>query len=237
MDIAIYNSFILHKELFKINQEPIETKLLTHKTFREQLAKEMLEFAEGTEATTSTTPPPPITCMPAFFDSKTRVRKHCKRCHDAGTPRVKTSVFCRKCKVPLCLSSKKNSFQLWHDECNAQQCKKFAFYRNTSRNYFCIVLFHVGKSGPFGPIIQLLCVVILHNTSCKIIYTVLPKVFTPPPPPLQLEQLQLFSIFILVHSDGVELCHVGGPLKLFVLKCLLHVIRMVRRPVTHILTF
>lgn len=47
VDIAVCNSFILHKEVFKINQGPNETKLLTHKTFREQLAKEMLEYAEG----------------------------------------------------------------------------------------------------------------------------------------------------------------------------------------------
>ncbi|KAG7219363.1 hypothetical protein INR49_019095 [Caranx melampygus] len=114
VDIAVVNSFLLHMELFKIRQDPAQTKPLTQKTFRERLAKEMLEFAEGSEATTP--PPPPTTCMPAFFNrEETRARKHCKRCYDAGTPRVKTAVFCRRCKVPLCLSSKKNCFQLWHD--------------------------------------------------------------------------------------------------------------------------
>uniref|UniRef100_A0A3Q1HBI0 Uncharacterized protein n=1 Tax=Anabas testudineus TaxID=64144 RepID=A0A3Q1HBI0_ANATE len=117
VDIAVTNSYFLHKELFKFNQGPTQKKPLTHKTFREQLVKELLEFAEGSAATPPPPPPPPnTTCMPATFDSEEgRARKHCKRCHDAGAPRVKTAVYCRECRVPLCLSSKKNCFQLWHD--------------------------------------------------------------------------------------------------------------------------
>ncbi|XP_026161494.1 piggyBac transposable element-derived protein 4-like isoform X2 [Mastacembelus armatus] len=108
LDIAVVNSYLLHKELFEIKQDPTQAKPLIHKAFREQLAKEMLVFAERPAAT-----PPLTTCMPIFFDSE--ARKHCKRCKDAGTPRVKTAVYCRKCNVPLCLSSKRNCFQEWHD--------------------------------------------------------------------------------------------------------------------------
>ncbi|KAM6950392.1 piggyBac transposable element-derived protein 4-like [Lycodopsis pacificus] len=119
VDIAVVNSYLLHKELFKLRQDPTQTEPFTHKAFREQLAMEMLEFAEGSAApstTTTTTTYPSPTCMPMFFDSEeSRVRKYCKRCQDAGLLRVKTSTCCRKCKVPLCLTSKKNCFQLWHD--------------------------------------------------------------------------------------------------------------------------
>uniref|UniRef100_A0A667XQU2 PiggyBac transposable element-derived protein domain-containing protein n=2 Tax=Myripristis murdjan TaxID=586833 RepID=A0A667XQU2_9TELE len=115
VDIAVVNSFLLHKELLKL-RNPTQTKPHTQKTFREQLLKEMLEFAESSAAS-----PQPAsthsTCMPLYYASEDsdRVRKHCKRCFDAGMPRVKTAAYCRKCQVPLCLSAKKNCFQLWHD--------------------------------------------------------------------------------------------------------------------------
>ncbi|XP_068566992.1 piggyBac transposable element-derived protein 4-like isoform X2 [Cebidichthys violaceus] len=112
MDIAIVNSFLLHKELFKLRQDPTQTKPYTHKTFREQLAKEMLEFGGGS-ADTELSKPPSTTCMPMFLEHD--CRKYCKRCSDAGMSRVKTMTYCRKCTVPLCLTSKKNCFQLWHD--------------------------------------------------------------------------------------------------------------------------
>lgn len=114
LDITVVNSFLFHKELFKFRQDPTQTKPLTNKIFREQLAKEMLEFAEG--SATSVPPPLATTCMIAFFDSEeTRDRMHCKSCHDAGINSVRTAVYCRRCKVHLCLSSKKNCFQLWND--------------------------------------------------------------------------------------------------------------------------
>ncbi|XP_031729806.1 M-phase phosphoprotein 8 isoform X2 [Anarrhichthys ocellatus] len=118
VDIAAVNSYLLHKELFKLRQDPTQTKPFTHKTFREQLAKEMLEFAEGSAATPPPPrpPPPSTTCMPMVFDcEESRIRRLCKRCRDAGRPKMKTAVYCRRCKVPLCLTSKKNCFQLWHD--------------------------------------------------------------------------------------------------------------------------
>ncbi|CAL8324738.1 unnamed protein product [Merluccius merluccius] len=112
--MGVVNSFLLHKELLKL-RNPTQTKPHTQKSFREQLLKEMLVFAEGSAAT----PPPastPTTCMPLYYASDdSRIRKHCKWCLNAGIPRVKTSVYCRKCQVSLCLTAKKNCFQLWHD--------------------------------------------------------------------------------------------------------------------------
>ncbi|KAM6911587.1 piggyBac transposable element-derived protein 4-like [Lycodopsis pacificus] len=115
VDIATVNSYLLHKELFKLRQDPTQTKPITHKVFMEQLAKELLEFA-GSSAVT--TPPPASSstiCLPMFYENEgTRVRKFCKRCHDTGMPRVKTSSYCSRCNVPLCLNPKNNCFQLWH---------------------------------------------------------------------------------------------------------------------------
>ena len=69
--------------------------------------------------TAAATPPPasaPTTCMPIYYASEDKqIRKHCKRCLNAGIPRVKTAVYCRKCQVPLCLSAKNNCFKRWHD--------------------------------------------------------------------------------------------------------------------------
>lgn len=114
------NSYLLYKGLFKLRGFVRVGSSLTHKTFREKLAKDLLELSESSAAAPADTPPPPTpkTCMPVFYASAgdSRTRKHCKRCHDAGQARVKTAVHCRKCNVPLCFTSTKNCFQLWHDE-------------------------------------------------------------------------------------------------------------------------
>lgn len=111
IDVAVVNSFLLHKELCKTRK----WKPRTQKIFRESLAKEMLDFGAGS----APPQPPPVTCMPMFFgpqdidgDDK---RKYCQRCHDAGQRRVKTRVYCRKCHVPLCFVKDKNCFVKWHD--------------------------------------------------------------------------------------------------------------------------
>uniref|UniRef100_A0A665W4C0 PiggyBac transposable element-derived protein domain-containing protein n=1 Tax=Echeneis naucrates TaxID=173247 RepID=A0A665W4C0_ECHNA len=108
MDIAVVNSYLLHKELHKLRNDQTQTKPFTHKAFREQLAKEMLEFVGATV----TPPPPSTTCVPLFFEG---LRKYCKRCFKDGKPRVKTNIYCRGCQVPLCLTQKKNCFRQWHD--------------------------------------------------------------------------------------------------------------------------
>ncbi|XP_033946331.1 squamous cell carcinoma antigen recognized by T-cells 3 isoform X1 [Pseudochaenichthys georgianus] len=114
MDISLMNSFVLHKELYKMRNYPSSMKPHTQKSFREQLAAEMLEFAEGSAATPS---PPPLACMPMYYgEDGTQSRKYCRKCYDSGILRVKTPVFCIKCQVPLCLTSKRNCYQEWHDQ-------------------------------------------------------------------------------------------------------------------------
>lgn len=111
MDVAVANSFILHKKLFEIKTEPTTTKPLDQRTFREQLAAEMLEIFD----TAPPPSPPQMTCMPLYYGrDASNTRKYCKRCHKASILRVKTSSYCRKCQIPLCLTSKKNCFQMWH---------------------------------------------------------------------------------------------------------------------------
>ncbi|KAI9516967.1 hypothetical protein NQZ68_011444 [Dissostichus eleginoides] len=111
MDNAVVNSFLLHKELYKIRGDPSRTKPHTQKTFREQLAAEMLEYAEGFAPPP---PPPPLTCGPMSYGEDASIRKYCRNCHDAGNKRVKTPWHCVKCQVPLCMTVKKNCYQEWH---------------------------------------------------------------------------------------------------------------------------
>ncbi|XP_039503935.1 piggyBac transposable element-derived protein 4-like [Pimephales promelas] len=116
IDIAVVNSFLLHKELFKMRKEPTLTKPLTQKIFRERLAAEMLSFAEASAPPPPPPPPPQPTCMPMYYGGDaTQARRYCRRCQEAGWQRVKTPIHCRKCQVPLCLTSRKNCFQEWHD--------------------------------------------------------------------------------------------------------------------------
>ena len=37
-----------------------------------------------------------------------------KRSATSGKKKVKTAVYCRKCEVPLCFTSKKNCYEEWH---------------------------------------------------------------------------------------------------------------------------
>uniref|UniRef100_A0A3Q2W9V5 Laccase domain-containing protein 1-like n=1 Tax=Haplochromis burtoni TaxID=8153 RepID=A0A3Q2W9V5_HAPBU len=90
--------FILHKEICRSQgQEPV-----TQKKFWEHLAVEMLSFAVGSAPAA---PSPTLTCMPRYYGSDaTQSRRYCRRCLDAGIPRVKTPIYCRACNVPLCLT-------------------------------------------------------------------------------------------------------------------------------------
>ncbi|XP_034073284.1 piggyBac transposable element-derived protein 4-like [Gymnodraco acuticeps] len=109
LEISVVNSFLLHEELLKVSSDPGRTKPHTLKSFRERLAADMLEFAEGCAA------PSLLKCMPMFYgEDGTQSRRYCRRCHDAGYKRVKTPVYCSKCLVPLCLTAKKNCYMEWH---------------------------------------------------------------------------------------------------------------------------
>lgn len=103
LDIAIVNSFILHKE------QMIAKSLLplTQKTFREKLMKELLEAAQP--ETNPQQPEPSQMCMPAYWqEDANQGRKRCLRCH------AKTPVYCTKCNVSLCFVPSRNCFQYWH---------------------------------------------------------------------------------------------------------------------------
>ncbi|KAL7382417.1 hypothetical protein ABVT39_021878 [Epinephelus coioides] len=113
MDIAVVNSFLLHKELHKKKNDSVVKKPLSQKRFREKLAAEMLWYAKDSAPPTST----PAACMPAYFgDNGTESRKYCKRCQDAGIKRMKTPVYCMKCQVPLCFNARRNCFKDWHNK-------------------------------------------------------------------------------------------------------------------------
>ncbi|XP_010904115.1 uncharacterized protein LOC105031411 isoform X10 [Esox lucius] len=42
-------------------------------------------------------------------------RKHCRHCLNNKIPRVKTSIFCPRCQVPLCFTPKRDCFKKYHD--------------------------------------------------------------------------------------------------------------------------
>ncbi|CAB1354041.1 unnamed protein product [Coregonus sp. 'balchen'] len=100
-----YKTFLFHFVDIAVNNP---TKPYTHKKFREKLLTEMVSFAKQSEPQT---PPRPTSCMPEYYAK----RKNCRRCLDVGIPKVKTPVYCRKCQVPLCLTSKRNCFKDWHN--------------------------------------------------------------------------------------------------------------------------
>ncbi|XP_055006442.1 piggyBac transposable element-derived protein 4-like [Boleophthalmus pectinirostris] len=110
LDIVIVNSHILYRETEKTLATG--TKILTQKKFREALCEQLVEYAKSSVPAVPVTPS--VTCMPTYYPGSTR--KYCRRCFDAGEKRVKTAVHCRKCQVPLCLTSQKNCFTIWHDE-------------------------------------------------------------------------------------------------------------------------
>ncbi|XP_044024992.1 piggyBac transposable element-derived protein 4-like isoform X3 [Siniperca chuatsi] len=118
MDIAVVNSFLLHKELYKKKNDPTSKRPFTQKRFREKLAADMLEFAKASAPPPPPPPPPPATsCMPAYYgDDGSQSRRYCKRCQDAGIKRMKTPVYCMRCEVSLCLTSKRNCFRDWHNK-------------------------------------------------------------------------------------------------------------------------
>jgi len=111
VDIAVVNSYLLHKELLKLRQDPAQTK-----AFTEHLAKEMLAFVgcpvDGSLLSTVSNSPK---CLPNMYEG-VRSRQYCKRCRENGMPRVKTLTYCLKCAIPLCYSTKRNCFLLWHNE-------------------------------------------------------------------------------------------------------------------------
>ncbi|KAM9451078.1 piggyBac transposable element-derived protein 4-like [Clarias gariepinus] len=123
IEIAVINSYILHKELALEKQG----KPLTQKHFREVLCQELAALCSKDSATFKTPknnlsplPQPheerkPQGCFPVrmYLDSskmKSQWKKTCMHCHSGET------VFkCRSCDVPLCITMDRMCFTDWHD--------------------------------------------------------------------------------------------------------------------------
>ncbi|ROL41880.1 PiggyBac transposable element-derived protein 4 [Anabarilius grahami] len=59
-------------------------------------------------------------CCPEYFGSDARSgRRVCALCKLSGL-KVKTSVYCTKCSVPLCLVASRNCFRKWHTDGHTQ---------------------------------------------------------------------------------------------------------------------
>uniref|UniRef100_A0A9J7YQX3 PiggyBac transposable element-derived protein domain-containing protein n=1 Tax=Cyprinus carpio carpio TaxID=630221 RepID=A0A9J7YQX3_CYPCA len=135
-DIAVVNSFILHQHLSRAqNKSP-----LSQKEFREKLVSELAavsstsaaqdppaSHASEPPASTSHAPDLPASattasepCCPEYFGSDARSgRRVCALCKLSGL-KVKTSVYCTKCSVPLCLVASRNCFRKWHTDGHTQ---------------------------------------------------------------------------------------------------------------------
>lgn len=118
VDIAVVNSFLLHKELVKLRADPI--KPLTHRRFREYLCWEMLASARHMHAH-------------LLWRRCYCPRRYYKRCDDAGD-KSEDSHSLQEVSGP---SFEKNCFFEWHDT-GVNSCKyRLCIYVNT----FCSVKF------------------------------------------------------------------------------------------------
>ncbi|CAJ1074011.1 piggyBac transposable element-derived protein 4-like [Xyrichtys novacula] len=122
VDIAVVNSFILHKAVATCqNQTPMSLK-----RFREVLMKEMVEQAQPVTAAASPGPSGTNTCMPVFRGGDgTQQRRKCVVCAAKAKEKakqvqgykakdMKTPVFCSRCNVSLCLVPGRNCFVEYH---------------------------------------------------------------------------------------------------------------------------
>ncbi|KAJ8287215.1 hypothetical protein GJAV_G00048980 [Gymnothorax javanicus] len=122
VDIAVVNSFIIHKELAQgKGRTP-----LTQKKFREILCRELSNVGKGDtgesdpEAAAETSP---LGCFPVAVtdvtissvrEKATRKRLYCVLCY-SRKKRNKTIYKCRSCGVPLCIVADRICFGEWHD--------------------------------------------------------------------------------------------------------------------------
>lgn len=120
VDIAVVNSFIIHKEL----AQGKGSTPLTQKKFREILCWELSSVGKG--GTEEPDPEPaaeksPLGCYPVAVTDMTissvrssRKRLYCVLCY-SRKKRNKTIYKCRSCGVPLCIVPDRVCFGEWHD--------------------------------------------------------------------------------------------------------------------------
>lgn len=117
VDIAVVNSFIQHQHLSRAqNKSPLSQKEFREKLVSELAALSSTSVAPDPPASTLHAPEPPEPCCPEYFGSDARSgRRVCALCKLSGL-KVKTSVYCTKCSVPLCLVASRN----WHTDGHSQ---------------------------------------------------------------------------------------------------------------------
>nr|XP_015196272.1 PREDICTED: piggyBac transposable element-derived protein 4-like [Lepisosteus oculatus] len=116
IDMVVVNSYLLHKDLAKIQS----FQAYSHKVFREELCRQLVSI--GAEEAMASTKKQGL-CVPiALMDgkivnpsSKSSVgRKYCVLCTEEKT-RNKTPWKCESCDVALCLIVDRNCFRKWHE--------------------------------------------------------------------------------------------------------------------------
>ncbi|XP_051500241.1 uncharacterized protein LOC127409604 isoform X1 [Myxocyprinus asiaticus] len=142
LEIAVENSYILHQQMAKAQKETP----LSQKAFRETLVSELECVGKGKKPSTSASQDPtsvptapdssdtesslpasPFSftwteqCFPEYFGTDvTYGMKNCVLCR-LSQHKVKTSIFCTHCKVPLCFESSRNCFKKWHIKGHAKK--------------------------------------------------------------------------------------------------------------------
>ncbi|XP_049328029.1 piggyBac transposable element-derived protein 4-like [Astyanax mexicanus] len=124
VDIAVVNSFIIHKEMALARQQ----KSLSQKSFREVLCMELADVGQPQVSIPAEVPsepsmPPspecgPQGCFPVPVPDMstenrlkaTQGRRKCVHC------KMKTMFMCRSCSVPLCIIVDRMCFTEWHDQ-------------------------------------------------------------------------------------------------------------------------
>ncbi|XP_012992049.4 piggyBac transposable element-derived protein 4-like [Esox lucius] len=111
LDIAIVNSFILHKEMAKLKgQTP-----LSQLDFRKKLVLEIAELGAHMNGTTISTPPPRGKRHYPVHLPKDK-RMNCKYCTTfRQKPKIKCRMFCPKCKFAFCFLGERECFKEYHD--------------------------------------------------------------------------------------------------------------------------
>ncbi|XP_015194796.2 piggyBac transposable element-derived protein 4-like isoform X1 [Lepisosteus oculatus] len=116
IDIAVVNSFLLHKEMAGLQS----SQALTHKAFREQLCRQLASL--GAEEQQGGTASPTEMCLPSaiteglVLDPSRKAstgRRVCALCMEKKQ-KVKTPWRCEKCNISLCLIVDRNCFKEWH---------------------------------------------------------------------------------------------------------------------------
>ncbi|XP_033855228.3 piggyBac transposable element-derived protein 4-like [Acipenser ruthenus] len=120
LDIAIVNSFLLHKELCQVVGKMHESQVVFRKKLLFELCGEQLpaEMPSSSSAPASRMMhlPAPIV-DPASVEKGQKAsagRRKCQHCKDFGRGQMSTPWQCKTCNVPLCLVLDRNCFIEWH---------------------------------------------------------------------------------------------------------------------------